>query len=285
MEAKFVDGIRAYHMRLRRRYLVELFVTISVLLAFCIALIVLDLLSDFNMREPLFVPLLASATSISLLLFILIYFPIRFKRLQKALNLEFFQRAKTVKLELIPNPLGGTKFDYYTLFNEAGMNVKSGAIKGVAPYEFNKRLFHVVYVYDDEKYSAIIHLPSIDSPYYIQIHNGNFAPPEAYADNLILKISYVSPYKLQYYASSSATNAKIYLRKENETRFVKFIKIYQATYQYVTTFTDEYLKVEGLTSPGRLRLGEKYDNKHYHELLTRLRLLQALMSAMLERGK
>ncbi len=285
MEAKFIDGIRAYHMRLRRHYLVELFVTISVLLAVILTLIVVDLLTDVNLREPFYVPIMFGALLLVFLLFIIIYFPLRFKRLQKALNLQFFSDARVVKLMLIPNPLGGTKFDYYPLLNNAGLNVKTGGIKGVALYEFNKRLFNVIYMHDGEKESAIIHLPAIECPYYIQINNGNFAPPETYEDTSIVKIAYVSPYKLQYYASSSATNAKIYLRKENETRFVKFLKIHVATYQYVTTYTDEFLKVESLASPGRLRLGEKYDNEHYKRLLTSLQLLQALMLAMLERGK
>ncbi|MGI6734797.1 MAG: hypothetical protein ACOX3C_01225 [Bacilli bacterium] len=285
MELKFIDGIRAYHVRLSRRYTLEAIISIFVLFALSLTLIVLELFTEIDLKVPFYRLFIWITLYVGLFLFIVIYFPLRYQKLQNALNAEFFKRASAVKIDLIPNPLGGTKFDYNSLLKAAGISVPLTGIKTIARYEFTKRLFHVLYFNDGEKESAIIHLPMKESPYYLQISNGNFAPPEQYEGTPIVKIAYVSPYNLQYYATSSATNAKIYLRKEIETRFVKFLKIYDAKYQYVATYNDEFLKVEGLSSPLRLRLGGRYDNERYARRLASLRLLQSLMLAMLERGK
>lgn len=284
MELEFAKTIKLEHDSLRRQYYRELALSVTALFLFLMLLIALGVFGGLTLFKPLFIPILWISAIIIYVISLIIIMPKRFKMLQKLLVLRFFEEAQALKLELIPNLRGGQNFDYNNLLSEAGIT-KKPRISILSRYEFNKRLIHVLYfAYTSEPY-AIIHIPNKESPYYLQINNANFAPPYVYKDIKIEKVAFVSPYNLSYYATTGPTNIKVYLRKELESRYIEILKYRPGTYQYVATYTDEFLVINAFNGARPIRLGRVYDHAYYIERLQNLIMLQKLMTIMLEKGR
>ncbi len=284
MEHNFADSIKHEHLKLRGRYYVELFSFVTVFALLAILLIVLATFGGVNLFTPIALPIVWGSALFLYLLFLIIYFPLRFRYLQKKLILTFFIEGQKTGLKLIPNTLGTQNFDYETLLAEASI-FKENATYRLGRYEFNKRLVHVLHHEEDGHTFAIIHIPLKKAPYYLQVNNNNFAPPLTYKDTAITKVAFVSPYKLNYYAMEGPTNVRIYLRREIESRFIDILKIKDGVYQYVATYDDEFLLIEDYPGNKPLRLGENYSGEYYLERLHNLFLLQKILTVMLDKGR
>ncbi len=271
------------HQKLRRLYYYELFIIIGLLFSVTFTLFTLDyfIVIAFNFPFPAYFILLGGF--VITLLFSSVYYPLRARRLQKRLLVSSYAIFKKAGIKLIPNPQPLQTFSYPTLL-AAAFGSGTNHYTALTRYEFNGRLIHMLH-YTGDKSAVIIHIPARKNPYYLQIHNGKFMLPKTYDANDIVKIAFVSPHNLHYYATSSATNVKIYLRKTLEVRFNNLLAFAPYTYQYVLTYNDEFLRVSNVESLIRLRLTATYAEDYYKSAVDTLKTLQQLITIMLEGGK
>ncbi len=284
MKQTFAETIKREHLELRNKYHVSLFTALTffgLIGMLIISLYTFIPLSPF--LQSLVLPIGGSILFLYLL-FIFIFYPLRFNYLQKELYLTFFKAARSAGLKLIPNTMGVQNFDYDTLLKEASI-FKSDSLYQIARYEYDKRLIHVLYYKEGENVFAIIHIPQKECPYYLQVNNNNFAPPIMYKGEQIEKVAFVSAHKLNYYALKGPTNVKIYLRRELESRLIDILKIRDGHYQYVATYTDEFLLIDKYYERAPLRLNENYSDEYYIERLNNLLLIQQILNVMLDQRR
>lgn len=284
MEHAFAQSIKREHIELRNRYYVGLFTALTFFALLGMLFIFLYTFIPLPANLKSLVPLGGGVTMFLYLLFIVIYFPLRFNYLQKELYLSFFKFGKIAGLKLIPNTMGVQNFDYNSLLKEASLFV-SATTFDIGRYEYEKRLIHVLFQKDSENPYAIIHIPSLECPYYLQVNNNNFAPPMTYKEEQIEKVAFVSPLKLNYYALKGPTNVKIYLRRELESRFIEILRLRPGAYQYIATYTDEFLLLDKYSERKPLRLGENYSDEYYIERLNNLLLIQKILNVMLDQRR
>lgn len=284
MDLAFAKAIKEEHDNLRAHYYSELGFALGLFFALLVLIAYLGTFGGLNLLAPFWVILIWGGVIVMFTVILILVMPYRFRMFQKLLVLRFFEEGRKHKLELIPNPQGGQNFDYPLLLKEAGM-LDQFRISVFSRYEYKKRLVHVLFDKETSSPYAIIHIPNKLSPYYLQINNGNFAPPQTYKENPIDKVAFVSRYKLNYYATSGPTNVKIYLRKELESRFVAMLERHQGTYQLIATYTDNFLLLAQYDGSRPLKLGKIYPLDYYNDRLKHLLLIQDFMNIMLEEGK
>lgn len=284
MEHTFAKNIKNEHIRLRSKYYVELYSALAIFTLLGVVLIILATFLKVDLFAKLYIPLIWGSILLLYLLFMVIYFPLRFNFYQKELLITFFKEAEITGLKLIPNTLGTQEFDYETLLKEASLG-KEHAKYRIGRYELHKRLIHVLNHEEEGNTYAIIHIPMKKSPYYLQVNNSNFAPPSTYKAMNVTKIAFISPYKLNYYALEGPDNIKAYLRKELESRFIDILKVREGTYQYIVTNSDEFLLIDQYAESKPLKLAESYDDTYYIDRLHNLKLLQQLLNVMLDKGR
>lgn len=284
MDLAFAKVMKEEHDDIRAHYYSELGFALGLFFTLLVVLAFLATFGDVSLFSPTWLPFLWGGFIAIYTLILLIVMPARFRKFQKLLVARFFEEARQHNLELIPNPKGGQNYDYPQLLKEAAM-FEQFRVTILSRYEYKKRLVHVLFGKETAIPFAIIHIPNKLTPYYLQVHNGNFAPPQSYKEMTIDKVAFVSPQKLNYYATTGPTNVKIYLRKELETRFVKILERRQGTYQLVATYTDYFLLLAHYDGSRPLKLGTEYPLEYYNERLKHLLLIQDLMNIMLEEGK
>lgn len=282
METATATYLLKAHHRLRRKYYFELLFLMLFLGLYLLGFIYVFIFHFSTMMAGPLRLTLWILPGLLYLLFLIIFVPNRFKMLQKYLLLTFFDQARQLGLRLIPNPKGNQSFNYAALFKESNI-YQGGPFNTLSAYEYSGRLIHVLTFKTNKKNKTIIHIPRMESPYFLQIHNGNFPTTTSYKDAAITKVSFVSPYHLNYYATSGPTNIKVYLRRVLEAKFINIFAYLNTNLNYIATYSEELLLIEDLTFTGVIALNAKYSVDYYQKLLKDLLTLQRIMAFMLEK--
>lgn len=281
---EFTIGLQKKHAKLRQKYYFELVVFLVIFLLGTLTLLVFETIELTALFSNRFNILWAFLIYALVNIVALIYFPWRAKRLQKALLFGVFTSLKADGIDLIVNPQGGQNFDYKTLLAEGGVT-SSRAIDAITRYEYAGRLVHVLHFKAQAKPFVLIHIPALECPYYLQINNGHFPPVYHFQGDEVVPVSFVSRNKLNYFATKGPSDVKVYLRRRLERKFNDFIKLKPATYQYIKTYNDEFLRLENYGLNNALCLTTKYNDDYFNALKDELKYLQALMFIMLEKGR
>lgn len=277
------SSLQQVHTKLRRKYSLALTLFFLVLTFGLLSLIILEYIFSIHVfKDDLHIYLISGGV-LFYVIFGVVFFTTYAKRLQKRLLLIAFAAFRKKGLTLAPNPRGGQDFPYSTLLRENTIVVK-GKIDVLTRYEISGRLAHVLH-FKGANPTVIIHIPFLESPYYFQINNGNFAPPEMYKDQPVSKISFVSQYRLNYYLTNASTSAKIVLRQQMETKFVKFLELSERKYAYILTYQHEFLLIDKFLTNNELKLMKKYPSEHYVNIYNDLKYMETLMKIMLEKRR
>lgn len=280
----FITSLLKEHAKLRRTYYGELVLFLSLLLLSLLTLLMLETFSITNFFAVKLNILWAALAFSAFTILGFVYFPLRAKRLQKRLISRLFVRLKEQGINIIPNPQGGQDYNYATLLAENGMNINIQP-NVITKYEYAGRLVHALHYKDGKKPFVIIHIPAVECPYYLQINNGNFAVVDSYLDDAVSKVSFVSPHKLTYYATKGPSEVKVYLRTRLETKFNELLNVRPFVYQYVKTYSDEFLLIRDLKLDNKVVLTNRYDADYFKKMVEELQNLQKIMNIMLEKGR
>ncbi len=275
--------LKKKHDRLRSWYYFELGLGVTLLFTYLLAILILYIISlqtTVNF-DVIFYYMFGGGAL--LLIAVLIFFPHRARKYQKKLLLKTFEQLNIDGVKLFPFFLKAKPSMVLELLSEAGIIVNSKPLNQ-SSYEFLGRLINVLHFREEGKSFSIIHIPRRENPYYLQINNGKFSEPKKFKGIEINQLYYVSPHNLTYFATSGPPNVNIYLRKNLETRFVKIVEKFPLTYQYVVTYTDEFLLLKPWNGILPLRLSAKYSAEYYDRIYNNLLCLQAIMAIMLEKG-
>lgn len=279
------DGIKLkkIHDRFRFWYYFELGLGITLLFTYFLAVLVLFIISlNTTVSFDTLLYWMSGGGGL-ILLIVLIVTPLRAKSYQWKLLHKTFDELNKNGVKLVPFYAKEKLTVNPELLSEAGIIVGEDSF-GQSSYEFRGRLINVLHFREGGKPVTIVHIPRRESPYYLQINNGEFSEPKKYKGIEITKLYYVSPHNLTYFATSGPPNVNMYLRRNLETRFVNLVETFSLTYQYVITYTDEFLLIKPWNALLPLRLSAKYEVEYYQQIYINLLRLQRVMAIMLEKG-
>ncbi len=275
--------LKKNHDRLRFWYYFEVSLGLTLLFTYLLAILSVFIVSlNTTIKfDTILYWMLGGAFLLFLLLVIVL--PIRARSYQRKLLLRTYEELSNYGIKLIPFFLKGKQRVTPELLSEVGIKTR-GDYLGSVTYELDGRLFNVLHYHQKGKVYSIIHLPRRENPYYLQINNGNFSELKIYKGIEINKLYYVSPHNLNYFATSGPPNVNIYLRANLEKRFLKLLDTFPLTYQYIITYTDEFLLIKPWYGVLPLRLSAKYSVEYYERIYNNLLSLQVVLGVMLEKG-